>query len=212
MSASDAMIGHKQSDRGFTLIEVLVALAVFAVLSVMAYQALGQSLSNADLLGNRMDRLQAIQRTMNMLGRDITQASPRAVRDPFNESFRPAFSVDAGAEFALELTHNGWANPGGMPRSTQQRVAYRIEDGELIRVHWNVLDATISNEPNVTTMLDDVESIYFRIFVGNGQWSEEWPPKGSAGPAGMRIRPRLVEVVLTLNDTGELRRYFEVAP
>ncbi|HNP36454.1 MAG TPA: type II secretion system minor pseudopilin GspJ [Woeseiaceae bacterium] len=196
---------------GFTLIEVLVALAIFALMSVMAYQALGQSLDNADLLGKRMDRLESIQRTMNLLGRDITQAAPRPVRDPFDDSLRPAFSVRPGTEFALEVTHNGWPNPAGLPRSTQQRVAYRIEDGALIRLNWNVLDPAISSEPNATTLLDDVEGIYFRFFLGNGQWTEQWPPQGAGGLAGMRMRPSLVEVVLTLNDTGELQRFFEVA-
>ena len=66
--------------RGFMLIEVLVALAVFGVMTVLAYQALGQSLSNAEMLTERLDRIQAIQRTMSLLGRDLTQAVPRPVR------------------------------------------------------------------------------------------------------------------------------------
>ena len=65
---------------GFTLIEVLVALAVFGVLSVMAYMALGQTLSNADMLGERMQRLEAIQRTIRYLDSDLMQTSPRPVR------------------------------------------------------------------------------------------------------------------------------------
>ena len=59
---------------GFTLIEVLVALAVFGILSIMAYMALGQTLSNADLLGERMQRLEAIQRTIRYLDSDLMQA------------------------------------------------------------------------------------------------------------------------------------------
>ena len=50
--------------KGFTLIEVLVALAVFGVLTALAYMTLGQSLNNADMLTERMDRLQSIQRTI----------------------------------------------------------------------------------------------------------------------------------------------------
>ena len=97
----------RQRSAAFTLIEVLVALAIFAILTVMAYQVLGASLSNADLLGQRMDRLRAVQQSMNMLGRDLTQAVPRPVRDPFDNSIRPALSVQPGTEFALEVTRNG---------------------------------------------------------------------------------------------------------
>jgi general secretion pathway protein J len=63
------------------LIEVLVALAVFGVLSVMAYMGLGQTLSNADMLGERMQRLEAIQRAIRYLDSDLMQAAPRPVRD-----------------------------------------------------------------------------------------------------------------------------------
>ena len=65
---------------GFTLIEVLVALAVFGVLSIVAYMALGQTLANADMLGVRMQRLEAIQRTIRYLDSDLMQAAPRPVQ------------------------------------------------------------------------------------------------------------------------------------
>ncbi len=202
----------RQRSGAFTLIEVLVALAIFAILTVMAYQVLGASLSDADLLGQRMDRLRAVQQSMNMLGRDLTQAAPRPVRDPFDNSIRPALSVQPGTEFALEVTRAGWPNPAGMARSTMQRVAYRIEDGSLLRLHWTVLDPTIGTDPIATVLLEDVESIAFRFFVGNGQWTEQWPPQGVGGSDAARIRPRLVELTLTLADEGELKRFFEVAP
>lgn len=197
---------------GFTLIEVLVAMAIFALMSVLAQQALSASLRNAEILEARMDRLQAIQQTMRLLGRDVVQAAPRPVRDPLNANLRPAFLVTPGGEFALELTHAGWPNPAGVKRSVLQRSAYRIEDGVLIRVYWNVLDATLNNEPVVTELLDEVESIEFRFYLGNGQWANQWPPRGGGGGAALFDRPRMVQVLLTLADEGELVRYFEVAP
>lgn len=198
--------------RGFTLVEILVALAIFGVLSLLAYQTLALSMTNAEILEDRMNRLQAIQQTMRLLGRDIVQAAPRPIRDPLNDEQRPAFLVNPSGEFALEVTHAGWPNPAGMPRSTLQRSAYRIEDGVLVRAYWTVLDSTLNNQPLVTELLDEVESIVFRFFVGGGQWTEEWPPTGVGGGNASVVRPRMVEVVLTLADEGEIIRYFEVAP
>ena len=198
--------------RGFTLIEVLVALAVFGVMTVLAYQALGQSLSNADLLTARLDRIRAVQRTISMLGRDLTQASPRPVRDFLGDGFLPSMRTSRDAEFALELTRGGWPNPAGLPRGTLQRVAWRIEDGELLRYHWRVLDPTLSDEPVITQLIDDVDSILFRYRTHGGEWTEQWPPLGAQGAVAERIRPQIVEVVLTLPDEGEIRRFFEVAP
>ena len=197
---------------GFTLIEVLVALAVFGVLSVMAYMALGQTLSNADLLGERMQRLESIQRTIRYLDSDLMQAAPRPVRDILGDGYEPAVRSSFASEYALEVTHGGWTNPAGMPRGTLQRSAYRIEDGELIRYHWRVLDRTINNEPIETVLLDGVESIVFRYLTNDGEESEQWPPTTVQGPGGFRLRPRGVEVVLTLTDEGEIRRLVEIAP
>lgn len=100
-----------------------------------------------------------------------------------------------------------------LPRSTLQRAAYRIEeDGLLVRYHWPVLDRTLSNPIIATNLLEDVESVAFLFLQENGEWTEDWPPQGRAGPAGLRLRPRAVQVVLTLFDEGELTRIIEVAP
>jgi general secretion pathway protein J len=198
--------------RAFTLIEVLVALAVFGVMSMLAYTALGSTLENADYLADRMDRLQAVQRTVRFLSSDLIQAAPRPVRSQIGDNFDPALQSSLSAEFAIELTHGGWGNPAGLPRGTFQRVAYRIEDGELLRYHWSVLDRTYANEPIVTVMLDDVESLYFRFYSATGDPSEVWPPVSQQGGQGLRILPRAIEIVMTLPDQGEITRLLEVAP
>jgi len=197
---------------GFTLIEVLVALAVFGVMSMLAYSALGSTLSNADYLTDRMERLQSVQRTVRFLSSDLLQLSPRPIRSELGDTYIPALRSALGSEFALELTHGGWGNPVGLPRGTLQRVAYRIEDDELLRYHWGVLDRTYANEPVVTVLLDDVESLYFRFYSPTGEPSEVWPPQSLQGGAGMRTRPRAVEIVLTLPDQGEITRLLEIAP
>ncbi len=198
--------------RGFTLIEVLVALAVFGVMSMLAYAALGSTLSNADYLTERMERLQSVQRTIRYLSSDLMQAAPRPVRSDLGDSYVPAVSSSLSSDFALELTHGGWSNPAGLPRSTLQRVAYRIEEDQLLRYHWGVLDRTYSNEPIVTVLLENVESLYFRYYDGTGEISEVWPPQLQQGGEGMRLRPRAVEIVLTLPDQGEITRLLEIAP
>jgi general secretion pathway protein J len=196
---------------GFTLIEVLVAMAIFGVLSTLAYMTLGQTLSNSDMLTERMDRLQSIQRTMSYLSTELLQAAPRAIRGELGES-QPALISDFGAEFALQLTHNGWPNSAGVPRSTQQRSAYRIEDDELVRYHWNVLDRTVNDIPVATVLLDNIESLTFRFLQQNGEWVEQWPPTGSQSSTATNLLPRAVTIVLVLPDEGELTRVVEVSP
>ena len=206
------MIRHDRKMHAFTLIEVLVSLAIFAILAALAYGALGQTLDSAEFLNERMDRLQALQRTIRLLSEDLQQLSPRPIRDELGESFEPALDTGFQSGFALELTHGGWSNPIVLPRGTLQRSAYRIEEDELIRYHWMVLDRTLANEPVSVALLDGVESILFRFLQANGEWTEQWPPPNRPGALGARQRPRAVEIILTLTGEGEITRLLEVAP
>ena len=203
---------RRRSHQAFTLIEVLVAMAIFAILSALAYGTLSQTLLSAEILGDRMDRLQALQRTIRLLTDDLHQLAPRPVRDELGDNFGPALTTGFQSGFAIELTRSGWNNPMILPRSTQQRAAYRIEDDELVRYHWTVLDRTLSNEAVSVVLLDGVESIQFRFFQADGEATDQWPPLNQTGPANVRYRPRAVEIILRLEDEGEITRLVEVAP
>lgn len=203
---------RRARESAFTLIEVLVAVAIFGILAALAYGTLSRTLTSADMLTVRMERLTAIQRTVRYLVDDFMQLAPRPVRDELGDNLMPALSTDFETNYALELTRGGWSNPAGLPRGTLQRVAYRLEDGELVRYYWAVLDRTLGNEPVAHALLDGVENVEFRFMQENGEWTDEWPPANRAGPLGLRLRPRAVEVVVSLGDQGIISRLIEVAP
>lgn len=202
----------RRRTNAFTLIEVLVAMAVFALVAALAYGTLNQTLLSAELLSDRMDRLQALQRAVRLLTDDLQQLTPRPIRDELGDNYGPALNTSFQTGFALELTRGGWSNPMVLPRSTQQRAAYRIEDNELVRYHWNVLDRTLSNEPIVVTLLDGVESLQFRFYRSDEDFVDQWPATNTTGPPNVRSRPRAVEFILTTEDEGEIMRLIEVAP
>ena len=202
--------------QGFTLIEVLVAMAVFGVLSLLAYMSLSQTLANSDMLGERMSRLQSIQKTMSYLSGELLQVAPRPIRLELGSVPLPALQSSLASEFALQLTRGGWPNFAGAPRSTMQRVAYRLEDGDLVRYHWYVLDRTINSQPVGTVMLEDVSSLTFRFLRGNDEWVDQWPPLSSQAAAAPQASvvtselPRAIEIVLVLEYEGEITRIVEV--
>ncbi len=203
---------NDRSAGGFTLIELLAAMAVFAILSVLTYSTLSQTLINRDLIGDNMGRLQALQRSFRIIERDFLQLAPRPIRNELGDGYTPSLTTNIGSGFAVQLTRGGWTNPMTLPRGTQQRAAYRLEDGELIRYHWNVLDHTFSNEVVEVTLLDGVNNLAFLFMQQNGEWTEQWPPLGQVGPAGQRLRPRAVQIVLDLENEGELTRIVEIVP
>lgn len=198
---------------GFTLIEVLVAVAIFAILAAYAYGTLGRTLAAKEFLTERTDRLEAVQRTMRFLTQDFQQLAPRPVREQLGDVVSPALVTDFTSEFAVQLTHGGWSNPAGLPRGTLQRVAWRLQEGELVRFHWTVLDRTLDNEPSARLLLDGVQSIAFRFLQDDGEWTDQWPPRDLSGQFGpLHLRPRAVEIVLTTEREGVITRLIEVAP
>ncbi|MCU0806914.1 MAG: type II secretion system minor pseudopilin GspJ [Candidatus Contendobacter sp.] len=119
--------------RGFTLLELLVALAVFSIMAVAAYGGLRNVLYTRAAVEEQNRRLAAVQLAVYRLEQDIEQAVPRGIRDEYGEP-QGALLGGALADDRLTLTRTGWDNPLGQPRANLQRVAYRLRDGRLWRL------------------------------------------------------------------------------
>lgn len=199
--------------RGFTLVEVLVAIFIFAIVSAIAMGGYNQLVKQSDIVDAGAARTRAVQQTMQRMNLDFTSLEPRPVRQPLGDGLVPALRADekSGAAELVEFTHSGWSNPAGVPRSTLQRVAYRIEDNKLIREYWLALDRTMTSEPESAELLDGVKSLKFRFMDPNRTWHDQWPPLGYSPAEAPWVRPIAVEITLELEDWGELKRLVEVS-
>jgi general secretion pathway protein J len=196
---------------GFTLLEVLIAVAIFVIVGALAMGGYNELVKQSDIVESSNKRSRQVQSAIQRLVQDFATLEPRPVREPLGESYRPALRADARSEELAELTHSGWSNPAGMPRSTLQRVVYRVEDKKLVREYWYVLDRTMSGEPASAVVLNNVERATFRFLDNNRRWHEQWPPIGYSAPDVLRLRPIAVEITLELEDWGEIKRLVEVA-
>ena len=199
--------------RGFTLIEIVIAVMITAILFTMAYGAIQQAVGNRERLQQNSARLRAVQYTVRSLVQDFSQLAPRPVREPVGDGYQPAL-VSGGADLTqVSLTRGGWMNPLGAERSTLQRVRYRLEDGNLVREHWLVLDATLDPEPVKRVLLGRVRSFKLRYYSDGRNWQESWPPASLGATRSereQRWRPIAVEVTLELEDWGTIMRLIEV--
>ncbi len=191
--------------KGFTLLELLVAMAVFAVLAVMAYQGLNTVLATRDAVDRQADRLRALQTAWLAIGRDLQQAAARPVRDELGGELGP-LKGGAGAIPLLEFTRAGYRNPAGLQRSTLQRVAYQLKLNELSRWRWRVLDRGQDSQPVERVLLSGVNAVTLRFLDEAREWQSTWPPANREG-AEVAL-PRAVEVTLELEDWGRITRLF----
>lgn len=176
--------------RGFTLVEMLVAVAIFAVLAVLAYAGLAAVLrQRADLAAHDHD-LHALQRAYIVMQRDFTQAAPRSVRDELGGPL-PAMRGDPNGH-EVGLTRAGYPNPAGVRRSQLLRVRYRLVDGRLLRWQFPVLDRAPTVPPPPDVLLHGVRSLQLRYRDAAGGWLTSWPPAGGS-PRGL---PTAVEVTM----------------
>ncbi len=200
--------------RGFTLVEILVATAVAAVLATMAFTAMSEAMQNRERLRTAQQRLVQMQAAVRSLVQDFSQVAPRPVRMPVGEGYEPALAGQGGANTVVVMTRAGWNNPAGLQRSNLQRVRYALRDGVLYRDYWTTLDSQSQPEPVQRALLEGVEAFTIRYMNDGRQWQDSWPPQQPGGNSDLRFlrwRPVAVEVTLQLTDWGTIRRLIEVA-
>ena len=202
------MSNNKSS--GFTLIEVLVSISIFSILSALAYGALNQSLSTSDKLSEKIDRNQAIQRGVRIIEQDLMQLAKRPIRSEIGNTEIGALTTNKVNGYAIEFSRHGWANRLGAQRSTLQRVAYNHIDNKLIRYHWNVLDKTYSNQINTNELFDNLNEVTFLFMKDNNEWIKEWPPIEVAQEESRVILPNAIKITFMFSDFGEIYRLLEI--
>lgn len=195
--------------RGFTLLELLIASIIFAIMAIMAYGGLANVLENSKSSELALKRLQQIQQTVSIISRDFSQILPRAIRDEYG-NVQPALSAGSNIDNLVEFTRGGRVNPANLLRSTLLRVAYRFDDESLIRLQWPQLDSAPGVEAKMTTLIDDIEGVTIRYLDQQGEWQEQWPPlnpeTGSADGSTAELLG--IEIILQLNDWGDIRRLY----
>lgn len=199
--------------RGFTLIEILVAMAIFTLIGLASTGLLTTVIDSNTLSQERFEKLQLLQRAMVTIERDIQQAVSRSVRvdGEKREIVMAGGEVEGSDDDGIGFVRGGWHNPQLMlPRSTLQYVAYRLRDNQLERLYSNYVDNVIGYEPKVRVLLDEIESFKVEFLAGNNSSSaveEDDDIKWSESYQG-KVLPRAVAIEFVSKDFGLLRREF----
>ena len=194
--------------RGFTLLEMVVAIGIFSIIAAISYASLDRFLDTRTVIKERHGQLRLLQRTMSLMEMDFRFMVNRPVRDGFgDEEAALIASTDvalADGEFVRLTTSQ--PDPQLQLTSRLKRIAWRLKEGDLQRVSWSVLDREQDSKEYVTTVLEQVAEATLQYYLYTQdedlQLQTEWTD-GNTLPVG-------VEFVLTLQNGQQYRRVFAV--
>jgi len=187
--------------RGFTLVEVLVATAVFAAMSALAWGGLNAVIRARAVLVEEQQAFAQLQRAVSSFERDLEAAVARPVRGNYGEAL-PALRGDGDS---VELTRLGYAGPSGA-RSALERVLYQQDGKKFKRGRYPVLDRSAGTAPVFNDLRDGVRSVRLRYLDPRGRWLDAWPPRD----AELDALPRAVELRVDIDGLGEVSRLIEM--
>jgi len=197
------------NQKGFTLIEILIAMVIFALIGMGAYSLLSNTLLISDSVEIHTSRLAELQRAVHRMQQDVEQFSFRQTRNEFGDK-RPllrgetGFSNNSGY---LEFTRTGWNNPAALPRSDLEHLLYKLEDGTVWRLSWFFLDGGSEEADLKRPLITGVEKLTVRFLGPDNQWLEQW---NTAGENQIERLPRAISIELELYEKITLRRVFRL--
>jgi general secretion pathway protein J len=222
---------HRYRSRGFTLMEVMIAVVIFSIVSILAMSGYNQLVDQTEHTRVNMQRIRSMQKAVLRITQDFAELEPRPIRNALSGAIEPCLLADGRGQYIAQLTRSGWSNPAGIQRPTLQRVGYRLDKDKLVRDYWPVLDRVQTVDPISVVLIDHVSSLKLRMMDAQQTWQDYWPtdsnsPNSStqngsstgSNNAGDNIanammleqRPIAVEVTLELEDWGKIIRIVEV--
>ncbi|BBN80244.1 type II secretion system protein GspJ [Pseudoalteromonas sp. A25] len=190
--------------RGFTLLEVMVALGILAFVVMSTHQILDSTLKAKEASESTIAELEALQTTFRLMDQDFSQMTKREVRNEAGD-VNPTYVLHGRYELqsqfdGIAFVRDGWTNPISLlPRSELQAVGYRVVDDNLERIYRIYVDELDGAEPKAQVVIEDIEELKFEFMDDKQQWQEDWKKKAL---------PVAVAVTLQVKGAAPIRRLF----
>lgn len=192
---------HKNCPPGFTLLEILVAIFIFTLISVIMMTGLRTVFNNQTVTEKKADQLTELQRSFLVISNDFEQIINRPITNA-KGILEPAMS---GTPRMVSLTRAGLANPEGiLQRSSLQRVRYRLDQTTLIRETWPVLDQVPKTVSSKRILFNDAADLQFEYLDNGGIFHPNWPPASKPDEPF----PKAIRISLALKIEGKISQFY----
>lgn len=216
---------------GFTLIEVLVAIAIFSIIGIGCYNILFGMVNARSSINEKTEKLKTISRAIHLINDDLTQLSSRKIVDDNDEILPPL--IFNKSENILEFSRYGGRNPRMEKRSEVSRVVYQLvhrndidinrfneenvpEDDKniiddnsyyLVRKVWPILDR-VSDMDDLPTkvVFNDVTEFDVDFYNDKGKWIDEWPQK-----KGDDFLPYAIKIKIVTSSYGTIEKLISIS-
>lgn len=199
----------KTNELGFTLVEVLIALFIFSIISVGATTALMSSLRGQAQMSDRLDDISELETMRGLIKSDMASLELYQRRDAYG-GFEP-YVIQADGQVLFDFTRSGRSNPLGDPRGDLQHITYLFEDGNLIRrsfSHINPAPQSSYIDRVLLTGLSKVDLGFLTFASDLGLTIEQNDVRLAAGQPSDFLNALKLDMEF---DTGEtLTQFFEV--
>ncbi len=197
----------KTRTSGYTLVEVVVALAIFALVSTLSVGIIKQAFDTRAHLIATNERMNAVELAISLIQRDAAHITNRAIRST-NNQLLPPFVGEANY---VEFTRNGVVNPNALStRSTMKRVALLCENEQLIRRTWATLDGPTHRDFIDKVLLDNLNHCVFTYLTHNLEFLTEWRPHALGPNQQKESLPSAVALSLSVAQLGKASFLFVI--
>ena len=189
--------------RGFTFIEVVIAVALLATLSLGISLLINQSMIQSNAVTERTKRLEDLDRALHFIQEDLSQAVSRFYRsepNQFSYPFTANIDGDLIQFIRLGQTHTFYKNK----LSNLERIRYQQQGKQLNRISSPIIDGTSATQWSTATLLDDITNLEIRYY-NNQTWNISWTIPDASNS---NLLPRAITLMFEYPPFGKITRVF----